>query len=114
MSTITPPSQRIGFNTFYKTVFLAEHRHPANIFLHVFGTLAGLAWLVIAPLMGMAWLMLLFPAIHALPGLIGHRLVERNAAVGDVRMTRQDYSPLWFIAANHRMTWSLLTRGSLS
>ena len=29
-------------------------------------------------------------------------------AVGDVRLTRSDYSPLWFIIANHRMTWDLL------
>jgi hypothetical protein len=49
--------------------------------------------------------------VHAVPGLLGHRLFERNAAVGDLRVTRQDHSPLWFIAANHRMSWELLTRG---
>ncbi|MFM2398098.1 MAG: hypothetical protein RL341_255 [Pseudomonadota bacterium] len=113
MDQTTVPKNHIDFDTFYRTVFLAEHRHPLNIALHVLGTLGGLAWLVAAPLMGLAWLVLLFPAVHALPGLIGHRLVERDAAVGDVRVTRKDYSPLWFIAANHRMTWALITRGKL-
>ena len=51
---------------------------------------------------------MLYPLLHAAPGLLGHRLFERNLAVGDVRVTRSDYSPLWFIIANHRMTWDLL------
>lgn len=97
------------FDRFYREVFLAEHRHPANIALHVAGTIAGVALLPAAPLAGWPWLALLFPIVHAAPGLIGHRLFERNAAVGDVRVTRRDYSPFWFIAANHRMTWDLLT-----
>jgi hypothetical protein len=46
---------------------------------------------------------------HAVPGLVGQRLVERNAAVGDLRVTRTDYRILWFIAANHVMTFELLT-----
>ncbi len=106
MSTATTP-----FGRFYTTVFLPEHRHPVNVALHVAGTLLGLALLVLAPAAGLPWLVLLFPAVHAAPGLLGHRLFERNAAVGDLRVTRQDHSPLWFIAANHRMSWELLTRG---
>jgi hypothetical protein len=100
-----------NFDTFYKTVFRAEHLHPLNVALHVLGSVAGLVWLVATPLIGMWVLVLLFPLVHAVPGLIGHRFLERNAAVGDIRVTRTDYSPLWFIAANHRMTWELLTRG---
>jgi hypothetical protein len=114
MSLPATPENTIDFDNFYERVFLPEHKHPLNIALHVFGTLAGLAWLVATPLMGAPLLALLFPVVHALPGLIGHRMVERNAAVGDVRVTRKDHSPLRFIAANHRMTWELFTRGTLA
>lgn len=103
-----------NFQSFYTQVFLPEHRHPLTIALHVAGTLMGLAWLIAMPLLGWPWLMLLFPVVHAVPGLIAHRLVERNAAVGDVRITRKDYSPLWFIAANHRITWELFTSGKIT
>jgi hypothetical protein len=57
------------------------------------------------------WLALLYPVVHAAPGLMGHRLFERDAAVGDMRVLRQDHSPLWFMAGNHVMTWDLLRRG---
>jgi hypothetical protein len=104
------PAGKVTFKRFYAEHFLTEHTHPLNVALHVFGTLAGLAFVawVLAALQ--LWWLLLFPVVHALPGLIGHRLVERNAAVGDVRVTRTDFSPLWFIAANHLMTWRLITR----
>jgi hypothetical protein len=87
-------------------VFLAEHQQPINMALHMAGTLAGLAFLVWALWLPSPWpwLALLFPVVHAVPGLIGHRLFERNAAVGDVRVTRTDYPPHWFIAANHWLT----------
>ena len=38
-------STRIPFETFYREVFLPEHRHPLNVALHIGGTLAGLAWI---------------------------------------------------------------------
>jgi hypothetical protein len=101
------PNRR--FDTFYREVFLPEHRHPANVALHVAGTLAALALVSWALWRGPGWLALPFPLVHAAPGLLGHRLFERNAAVGDLRVTRQDHSPLLFIFANHRMTWQLLT-----
>jgi hypothetical protein len=104
---------RLPFAAFYREVFLDEHRHPLNVGLHAFGTIAGLVYVAAMLLAGSPWLVLLFPAVHAIPGLIGHRLVERNAAVGDVRVTRKDYPPHWFIAANHCMTWELFT-GRLS
>jgi hypothetical protein len=113
-------STRIGFKRFYSEVFLPEHQHSINRGLHVLGTLLGLAYLpavwLLLPLPWAARLaaLLLFPLVHAAPGLIGHRLFERNAAVGDARWRRRDFSPLWFIAANHVLTaqWfmSLLRR----
>jgi hypothetical protein len=101
---------RIDFATFYADVFMAEHRHPANVAAHVLGVLAGLA-LVLAAALGLLplWALLAFLPVHALPGLIGHRLFERNAAVGDVRITRKDHPLWWFIIANHRLAWRVLT-----
>jgi hypothetical protein len=72
------------------------------ICLHVLGTLLGLLWVASS---------LLFPAVHAIPGLIGHRLFERNEAIGDLRVSRKDYSLWWFIRANHQMTLQMLTKG---
>ena len=110
------PSGSLRFNDFYTQVFLPEHQHPLTVALHVAGTLLGLIWLVAMPTLGWPWLwlVLLFPVVHALPGLMAHRMVERNAAVGDIRITRKDYSPLWFIAANHRITWELLSSGKIT
>jgi hypothetical protein len=102
------PNDRAGFRAFYYEHFLAEHRHPANVALHVFGTIASAAFLPAALASTLPWLALLYPVVHAAPGLIGHRLFERNAAVGDVRVLRTDFSPLWFIAGNHVMTFDLL------
>ena len=101
-------SERTSFHSFYCDHFIPEHSHPVNVALHVFGTLAGLgliaASLTVIPL----WWMLLFPLVHVAPGLIGHRLFERNEAVGDVRVLRTDFPLWWFIIANHRMTTSLI------
>jgi hypothetical protein len=104
-------NKSIGFREFYQSVFLDEHKHLGTVVLHVLGTVAGLALLISVPFGLSAWWALLFPLVHAAPGLLGHRLFERNADVGDVRVTRKDYSSLWFIAANHWMTWDLLTKG---
>ncbi len=113
MNTPKEPGSSLSFSSFYTQVFLPEHQHPLTVALHVAGTLLGLAWLIAMPLLGWQWLVLLFPVVHALPGLVAHRMVERNAAVGDVRITRKDYSPLWFIAANHRITWELFISGKI-
>jgi hypothetical protein len=116
-ATVTANAGKLSFSQFYEAVFLPEHENAVNIGLHVFGTLAGLAyigWIAYstAVLGALDWkialpLLLLFPVVHAVPGLVGHRLLERNEAVGDVRITRKDYSPLWFIVANHIMTFEL-------
>ena len=100
------------FETFYREVFLPEHRDPLNIALHIGGTLAGLAWIPLA-LAAPGWwklTVLLFPVVHGAPVLLGHRLLERNAAVGDARWRRQDYPAWLFIVANHRLTFERLLR----
>ena len=99
------------FSGFYRHVFLPEHQEPLNIALHVFGTLASALFVIVMFIVGTPWLALLYPVIHAAPGLLGHRYFERSAEVGDLRVTRKDYSPLWFIAGNHRMSWELICRG---
>jgi hypothetical protein len=102
---------KLSFGDFYRQVFLPEHRHPLNRALHIGGTLAGLAyvgWLLSMPF-GPIWLaLLLFPVVHAGPGLLGHRLVERNEAVGDARWRRTDFPAWWFIVGNHRLTLEAL------
>lgn len=102
---------RIGFRAFYRDVFLPEHRSAANIALHILGVLLSAA--VVAYAIGTAqyWYLLAYPIVHALPGLIGHRLFERNAAVGDVRLNRRDHPLVWFIVGNHMMTIDVLFGG---
>jgi hypothetical protein len=98
------------FWEFYEGPFLEEHQHPLTVATHVFGTLAGLAFVPAVIATGLWYLALLFPVVHGVPGLLGHRLVERNEAVGDLRVTRTDYPIQWFIFANHVMTFELITR----
>ena len=113
-----PPGGSAEFWEFYTKDFLAEHRHPINVGLHVTGTILGVALVLAAPLAairtGNAWLVslvALFPIVHAAPGLIGHRLFERSAksGVGDVRILRKDFPVLWFLYGNHVMTYMLLS-----
>jgi hypothetical protein len=107
--TDTPSrAQRPPFMTFYREVFLEEHTRPANVLAHMFGTFLGLAWLAASLVVGPIYWAIAFPVVHALPGLIGHRVFERNAAVGDVRITRKDYPNAWFVLGNHLMTLEVL------
>lgn len=103
--------ETLSFAAFYRTVFLAEHTHPMNIALHVAGTLLGTALIPWALFIELSWMILLYPVVHALPGLLGHRFLERNATIGDVRVMRKDYSPLWFIVGNHILTYQVAIRG---
>jgi hypothetical protein len=98
------------YSDFYKNTFLPEHIHRVTIATHVFGTLLGIFWLVACTALGHYFWLLLFPIVHAVPGLIGHRIAERNAEVGDVRVTRKDFPLWWFIRANHQMTWNLMLK----
>jgi hypothetical protein len=112
MAATTRAESRPSFRAFYRDAFLDEHRHPANVALHVAGTLASTAWIPLTLLSPWPWLVVLWPIVHAAPGLLGHRLFERNEAVGDVRVTRTDFPPHWFIGANHWMALDVL-RGKL-
>jgi hypothetical protein len=101
---------RPDFTTFYHEHYLAEHQNLPNIILHAIGTIAGLALLFSAAFLLISpWWLLAFPIVHAAPGLLGHRLFERSEAVGDVRVTRTDFPPHWFIAANHIYLWQSVT-----
>ncbi len=104
--TLAPLLQRPRFDDFYNVVFLPEHRHPANVALHMVGTIGGLAFLPAVLSASPIWwpALLLFPVVHAAPGLVGHRFLERDKGVGDARWRRTDFPKWWFIAANHRMT----------
>ncbi len=97
------------FAAFCRDIFPAEHRHPANIGLHLVGVLAGLALIAAACTIWPWWTALAFPIVHVAPGLIGHRLFERSEDVGDARLTRTDYPLTWFLIANHIMAFKLLT-----
>jgi hypothetical protein len=107
MTTTPSKNSKIGFHDFYRNHFLPEHQHPATVGLHVFGTVLGTVFLVATVLSTTPYLAVLYPVVHALPGLIGHRLFERNTAVGDVRVLRKDFSPLWFIVGNHVLTYEV-------
>jgi hypothetical protein len=98
-----------SISEFYANGYRTDHSTPANIALHMFGTIAALGLLIACATVISGWWALLFPVIHAAPGLLGHRLFERNAEIGDVRVLRNDYPAWWFIIANHRMTWDVLT-----
>lgn len=116
-SSSKPP---VGFWTFYVSHFLQEHTHPLNVALHVVGTTASLAyvggvlwWLrehwAQAPWWSLPLALLLYPVVHAAPGLLGHKLFEPNPNVGDLRVLRTDFPGYWFLAANHVMTFNILT-----
>ena len=105
-------TEHAGFMGFYRNTFIPEHQHPANILLHVVGVAASAGLIVFAVYSGeWAW-GLLYPVVHAAPGLIGHRLFERNAEVGDVRLNRTDHPLWWFIIGNHLMVVDLLFGGA--
>ena len=108
----SPTPEKPRFGDFYRHHFLPEHRHPANRAMHVLGTVAGLVIVPLALWSSLPCMVLLFPVVHAVPGLVGHRLFERNLQVGDVRVLRIDFSPLWFIAGNHRLAFDLLRYGT--
>lgn len=99
----------LTFWEFYERHFLAEHTHPISVGLHVIGTLAGLALVPVALTIGSPWWIVLFPVVHAAPGLLGHKLFEPNPTVGDLRVFRNDFPPLWFLFGNHVMTFNILT-----
>lgn len=99
-----------SFDAFYRNHFLAEHRHPANVALHMVGAVTSAALLVWAFAAGQPLWALAFPVVHVVPGLVGHRLFERSAAVGDLRVGRTDFPLWWFIVGNYRLCFELVAR----
>jgi hypothetical protein len=102
------PARQLSFRKFYADHYLPDHKHPANIALHIAGTFGSAAFAIAALASPMPWLALLYPVVHAAPGLVGHRLFDRNRDIGDVRFINGKFPNLWFIAANHILTASLL------
>ncbi|MDX1958332.1 MAG: Mpo1-like protein [Leptospiraceae bacterium] len=96
------------FFKFYQDVFLKEHSHNGTIILHIIGTILGILWIPFTVFYLPIYLILLFPVVHALPGIIGHRIFERNENVGDLRVLRKDFPLYWFIIANHILTYEIL------
>ena len=71
---------------FYHGAYADDHATWPNRALHLFGTFSGLALIIASITVIPVYCVLAFPIVHAVPGLIGHRLFERNAALGDVRV----------------------------
>jgi hypothetical protein len=99
-----------SYMDFYREAYWEEHNVPMNLALHIFGTIAGVALLIASATIISAWWALAFPVVHAVPGLIGHRLFERANAVGDARIFRTDVPIWWFMVANHMMTATFIWR----
>jgi hypothetical protein len=95
------PSPRGSFIAFYRGAYAADHSRGPNRALHFVGTIAGLALLFASVTIIPLWWALAFPVAHAVPGLIGHRLFERNPSIGDLRVLDQTYPGAWFMLANH-------------
>jgi hypothetical protein len=107
--TQSPIANRPRFMEFYRGEYTADHRHPANIAAHMAGTIAGLALLAASLTSISFWWALAFPVVHAGPGLIGHRLFDRNVEKGDLRLLAGNTPNWWFMVANHIMTLAVLT-----
>jgi hypothetical protein len=104
MATRTRPAGRGNFMQFYHSAYRDDHSTWPNRAFHITGTIAGLTLLAASFTVIPVWWALAFPVVHAVPGLIGHRLFERNPEMGDMRVFHGNYPGLWYMAANHMMT----------
>ena len=102
-------AQCMDFKTFYKTAYRSDHQHPANLALHIIGVFAGLGVIVASVTIWPLWAIVAFPIAHVAPGLLGHRIFDRDKELGDVRLTRTDFPLWWFLVANHLMAARVLT-----
>ncbi len=98
---------KIRFKNFYNDVFLPEHQNTFTVFFHVLGTLMGLLLFPVTIFLISPFWILSFPIVHGLPGILAHKFFERNEKVGDLRINRKDYPLLWFIFANHILTYQI-------
>lgn len=101
--------KQVSFKEFYNTAYREDHQHPAKLALHIVGVIAGLGLIVASVTILPWWSVLGFPIAHVAPGLVGHRLFDRDQTVGDMRLTRKDFPLWWFIVANHLMAARILT-----
>ena len=112
MADQTQTTELGSFMQFYRGAYHDDHVTWGNRTFHIAGTVSGIALLAASFTVIPVWWALAFPVVHAVPGLIGHRLFERNAELGDVRVFRGNYPRLWFVLANHMMTaqvfWDLI------
>lgn len=92
------------FWKFYENDFKKEHTVPLNIALHVLGTLSSVFFVCWVLWTGRWFMLILYPVVHAAPGLLGHKLFESNPNVGDLRVFRNDFPGYWFLIGNHVMT----------
>ncbi len=104
-----PGAARLTFAEFYAGAYRADHQHPVNLALHIVGVLAGLGVIAASLTIWPLWAAIGFPVAHVAPGLIGHRLFDRDPAQGDLRLTRTDFPLWWFVVANHLMAARVLT-----
>lgn len=90
-------NRAMNFWSFYDKVFLEEHQHPLNVAFHVAGTVSGLFYLIFIVFntlfvsINYLGLVVLWPFILVVPGLLGHYLFEPNQTVGNLRINRKDY-----------------------
>jgi hypothetical protein len=89
-------------------VYLPEHQNPFTIFFHILGSLLGLLLVPLAYFLFSPFWILTFPIVHGFPGILAHKFFERNEKVGDLRINRKDYPLLWFIFANHILTFQIV------
>lgn len=97
----SPRTMRSSFMDFYHGAYADDHATWPNRALHLFGTFSGLALIIASITVIPVYCVFAFPIVHAVPGLIGHRLFERNAALGDVRVFSGTHPSWWFMVANH-------------
>lgn len=102
-------NETIDFKTFYKTAYRSDHVHPANLALHCIGVVAGLAVIIASVTIWPLWTAIAFPIVHVAPGLLGHRLFDRDEKIGNMRLMRKDFPLWWFVAANHLMAIDVFT-----
>jgi hypothetical protein len=104
MQTGRTSAKSDGFKQFYNGAYRNDHATMGNRVFHIVGTLAGLALIAASLTILPLWWAFAFPVVHAGPGLIGHRLFERNSVLGDVRVFQGMYPGHWYMLANHIMT----------
>jgi hypothetical protein len=104
MRTDPTSAKRGSFKQFYNGAYRDDHATMGNRVFHIAGTLAGLALIAVSLTVVSLWWALAFPIVHAVPGLVGHRLFERNSALGDIRVFQGKYPGHWYMLANHMMT----------